>query len=318
MPHLSDPEAGFMVTANNRIVDETYPHYLALHYEPGFRARRIRNRVQPLMQASVLDMAAIQADRLSLPAQAFTPMWARLQTTDALSVQAIAYMQRWDGTMASDSVAATVYALCREHLLRLVMEPLLGTLAHEALAGGLYGTLMPLGQLRERLLIMMQADDRSLLPAGETWAALLSTALDRAVAWLRHELGEDVQGWQWGRLHRTGSRHVLAPMFSECAEWLNPPAIPLGGDGDTVAATSISSATGYTVGSTSVARVIFDLSDWQRCAWVVPLGASGHPGSPHYTDQAESWAAVQLYPMLYDWMQIRAEAEAQQRLEPSL
>jgi penicillin amidase len=47
MPRLRNPEAGLMVTANNRIVDETYPRYLALHYEPGFRARRIRDRLHP-------------------------------------------------------------------------------------------------------------------------------------------------------------------------------------------------------------------------------------------------------------------------------
>ena len=75
-------------------------------------------------------------------------------------------------------------------------------------------------------------------------------------------------------------------MFPELAEWLNPPVVSTGGDGDTVQAASISTATGYTVGSTSVARFVFDLSDWQRSAWVVPLGASGHPGSPHYADQS--------------------------------
>jgi penicillin amidase len=88
----------------------------------------------------------------------------------------------------------------------------------------------------------------------------------------------------------------------------------MGGDGDTVQAATISH--GYGVGSTSVARFVFDLSDWRRSAWVVPLGASGHPGSPHYADQADTWAAMQLYPMLYDWSQINAEAETQQRLEP--
>ena len=236
MPRLRDPEAGFMVTANNRIVDETYPHYLALHYEPGFRARRIRDRLQPLTQASVLDMAAIQADRLSIPAQAFITMLARVEPADAFAAQAISYLQQWDGTMAPDSVAATLYALCREQLLRLVMEPLLGALAREALGGGLYGTLMPLGQLRERLLAMMQADDGTLLPPGASWVSLLSTALDRTVAWLRQELGDDVQSWQWARLHRTGSRHPLAAMFPELAEWLNPPVVSTGGDGDTVQA----------------------------------------------------------------------------------
>jgi penicillin amidase len=59
-----------------------------------------------------------------------------------------------------------------------------------------------------------------------------------------------------------------------------------------------------------------DWSDWRRSVWVMPLGASGHPGSPHYADQAATWGAMQLYPMLYDWSQITAEAETQQNLQP--
>jgi penicillin G amidase len=316
MPRLRNPEAGFLVTANNRIVDETYPHYLALHYEPGFRARRIRDRLQPLMHASGADMAAIQADRISIPAQALVAMLARVEPVDTLSAQVRSCLQWWDGTMAPDSAAATIYAVCREQLMRLVMEPVLGPLAREALSGGLYGTLMPLGQLRERLQSMMQTDERTLLPAGVTWASLLASALARTIAELRHELGDDPQRWQWARLHRTTPRHPLVAEFPDLAERLNPLAMATGGDGDTVQAASISAGGGYTVGSTSVTRFVFDLSDWQHSAWVVPLGASGHPGSPHYADQATAWAAMQLYPMPYDWTQISAAAETQQRLEP--
>jgi penicillin G amidase len=316
MPRLRNPEAGFVVTANNRIVDETYPHYLALHYEPGFRARRMRDRLRLLAHASGSDMAAIHADRVSIPARAFVAMLVHGEPADTLSAQTRSYLQQWDGTMAPDSVAATIYAVCREQLVRLVAEPVLGPLAREALGGGLYGTLMPLGQLRERLLTMMQADDRTLLPAGETWASLLASALERTIAWLRQELGDDPQGWRWARLHRTTPRHPLVAEVPDLAEQLNPPTVATGGDGDTVQAASISAGGGYTVGSTSVARFVFDLSDWQRSAWVVPLGVSGHPGSAHYADQTATWAAVQLHPMLYDWAQIGAEAETQQHLEP--
>ncbi|HSF34161.1 MAG TPA: penicillin acylase family protein [Candidatus Tectomicrobia bacterium] len=317
MPRLRDPEAGLIVTANNRIVDDAYPHYLALHYEPGFRARRIRARLLPLREASGADMAGTQADRVSIPAQAFVAALGRVHPANALVAQAKSCLQEWDGTMAPDSVAAAVYAVCREQLMRLVMEPLLGPLAREALGGGLYGTLMPLSQLRARLLTMIQADDRTLLPAGGQWTSLLDVALARTVGWLRRELGDDPQRWQWGRLHRTTPRHPLVAVLPELADRLNPPSAVAGGDGDTIQAASISPGTGYTVGSTSVTRFVFDLSDWQRSAWVVPLGASGHPGSPHYADQATTWAAVQLYPMLYDWTQISAEAETLQGLEPS-
>ena len=317
MPHLRNPEVGFMVTANNRIVDETYPHYLALHYEPGFRARRIRDRLRPLVHASGADMAAIQADRVSIPAQAFVAMLERVEVVDTLSSQARLSLQQWDGTMAPDNVAATIYAVCRDELMRLVMEPVLGPLAREALGGGLYGTLMPLGQLRERLLIMMQADDRTLLPAGETWASLLAQCPVPDGGVVTTSVRRRSTALAVGP---TASHHASAPAcvaeFPELAERLNPPAVATGGDGDTVQAASISAAGGYTVGGTAVTRFVFDLSDWQRSAWVVPLGASGHPGSPHYADQTATWAAVQLYPMLYDWTQISAEAETQQSLEP--
>jgi penicillin G amidase len=316
MPCLRNPDIGFIVTANNRIVDAQYPHYLALRYEPGFRARRIRDRLHPLRRASNQDMTAIHADRVSLPARAFVAMLARVQPTDTLSARAQALLQGWDGVMAPDSVAATVYAVCREQLMRAVMEPLLGRWARQALGGGLYGALMPLSQLRERLLTMMQADDRTLLPDGQDWSSLMATALAQTVAWLRQELGDDPQTWQWARLHRTAPRHPLSAAFPDSAVLLNPPSVAMGGDGDTVQAATIS--TGYSVGSTSVARFIFDLRDRQHSAWVVPLGASGHPGSPHYADQADAWAAMQLYPMPYDWSQVNAEAETRQRLEPCI
>ena len=318
MPHLRNPQAGLLATGDNRIIDETYPYYLALHYEPGFRAQRIGHRLRPLTEAHVADMVAIQADLVSHPAQAFIAQLMDVHPTEALAVQAKTHVQGWDGRMAPDSIAATIYTVWREELLRGVMEPLLGSLATEALGGGLYGALMPLSQLRERLLCMMRADDRTLLPAGESWSALLSAALARTVAWLQQALGHEPRTWQWSRVHRTMPRHPLSATFPAWAAQLNPHAMPMGGDGDTVQAATISASTGYTVGSTAVARMVFDLSDWQRSAWVVPLGTSGHPGSPHYADQAATWAATRLYPMLYDWEQIRAQAETHQRLEPSL
>jgi penicillin amidase len=65
----------------------------------------------------------------------------------------------------------------------------------------------------------------------------------------------------------------------------------------------------------SVARYVFDLDDWEGSGWIVPLGASGHPGSPHYADQAGPWGEGQLRPMRYAWARIRAEAEGHQVLE---
>jgi penicillin amidase len=66
----------------------------------------------------------------------------------------------------------------------------------------------------------------------------------------------------------------------------------------------------------SVARYVFDLSDWDNSGWIVPGGASGHPESPHHQDQLDDWAAVRLRPMLYSADAIDAAFESRQLLEP--
>ena len=70
MPTLRDPAAGWIATANSRIVEDDYPHYLGLDYAPDFRTRRIVARLRDLHGATVADMAAIHADRVSIPARA--------------------------------------------------------------------------------------------------------------------------------------------------------------------------------------------------------------------------------------------------------
>ena len=65
----------------------------------------------------------------------------------------------------------------------------------------------------------------------------------------------------------------------------------------------------FTVTGLSVNRYIHDPADWERSRWISPLGASGHPASPHYADQAQLWANVEFIPQLWDWQEIKEKAE---------
>ncbi|HLT19447.1 MAG TPA: penicillin acylase family protein, partial [Thermomicrobiales bacterium] len=91
----------------------------------------------------------------------------------------------------------------------------------------------------------------------------------------------------------------------------------MGGDGDTPQAAAIFPGVSLQVAGTSVARYIFDTSDWENSRWIVPLGSSGHPGSDHYADQAERWSNVDYIPMHYAWEKVEAEAATHQQLRPS-
>lgn len=93
--------------------------------------------------------------------------------------------------------------------------------------------------------------------------------------------------------------------------------MPLGGDGDTPLASSYSHADPFAITGTSVARYIYDLNDWDDSRWIVPLGSSGHPASPHFADQSPIWANVDFIPMTYTWRKIENLAESAQTLTPT-
>ena len=321
LPHIRNPEAGFAVTCNNGVTTEDYPYYINTYFASDFRARRVTERIQALQPgtAKVEDMAAIHADRLSIPAQAFVQLVQQLQPADAHLAAARELLVVWDGHMDRTSAAAAIYAAARTYMFVDLVEATLGDCSDQALYS-VYGTgrggPTHANQIFAQAMQAMAHDDPSPLAAGQTWLGLVDAALQRAVTELRERLGDDVTTWTWGQLHHTRPRHPLSRAFPELSALLDPPTVQASGDGDTPQQGGYSLTERFVVTSMSVNRYIHDPADWRRSRWIVPLGASGHPGSPHYADQAELWADVQTIPQLWDWDDVVADAETQQRLEP--
>ena len=321
LPRARDPQGGYFATANNRIVTDDYPYHITIDWAPPHRAMRIGSRLEVLRDATAADMVAIHADRVSLPSRIFSAHLDRLTTTDERVVEARRILQGWDGTMAPELVAPTLYALWREQTTALIVErsALLALRGVPPVHDPVPLRALSLGtRLRNPVAALLAAGDTTLLPVGTAWATLLTEGLARAVAWLTERLGPEMTDWRWEVLHRTAPKHTLVGLFPELAELLNPPTVGVGGDGDTPQAAAYAGleGVGFALTNTSVARYCFDLADWDNSGWVVPLGASGHPGSPHYADQVAAWRDVRLLPMLYSWASIEAQAETRQRLEP--
>ena len=146
---------------------------------------------------------------------------------------------------------------------------------------------------------------------------MFSDALDAAVDYLTTRFGDDMSAWRWGDLHRTSHAHPLSASFPSAGALLDPPSVGTAGGGDTPHAGGYPLIDGFAVGSASVNRYVHDPSDWSKSRWIAPLGSSGHPGSPHYTDQQHLWAAVETIPQLWDWEEIERTAETVQALLPA-
>lgn len=316
LSRMRNPSSGFIVTANNRIPDDQYPYYIALDYAPEYRARRIYERLQPLTRATVEEMRAIHGDYFSIPAQVFAGVITSAEPKDEFSVRAQAMLSGWNGAMAPESVAPTIYSAFRVRLWHKIIGGLVGPLVDVMFTSTGRGAPRHLTELASLLVTQAKAGNPSFLPPAATWRSVAAEALAEAVSYLRQRLGDDMAAWQWGAVHRTSPKHPLSSLFPELEDLLNPPSVSMGGDGDTPLAGGYSPGRPFNVTSLSVVRYVFDTADWDNSSWAVPLGVSGHPASPHYADQAAIWGSLKMIPMRYRWDRVKAEAVARQILEP--
>jgi len=317
LPVSINPPEGYIATANNRPVGDDYPHYIAIDFTPEFRVKRVTHGLKSLDHPAAGDMAQVHAQSVSIPALAYQGVLKDVKPLDKASQAAKALLLDWNGEMDAGLAQPTIYSAMRDALLQEVFETnLTEGLAHDAWHPADRGLGSFSNRLKARLVAMIGQDDRSLLPEGDTWPTAVARALSKGVAALSERLGDDLSKWQWEQVHQARPKHNLSAAFPELAELLDPPAIPTSGDGDTPLQGGYSSAAPATVTSLSVARYSYDPSDWEDSLWVVPLGSSGHPGSPHYADQSETWRQVKMIPMGYGWEQIEASCETEQTLSP--
>jgi penicillin amidase len=112
-----------------------------------------------------------------------------------------------------------------------------------------------------------------------------------------------------GHVATWGDTHVFAPThgFDPGDPDLVAPAVPrapVSGDFDTVRCTGSLPGITDEAYRGAVARYVWDLAGVSSSGWVVPMGASGDPTSPHHLDQLDDWVAGRLVPIVTDWDQL--------------
>lgn len=313
MPRLLDPAAGFVMTANNAIVEGDEP-FITYTFSHPFRAERLRQCLTSTERHTTEGLAALQSDMVSWAAQA----WGRLLAgigplPDNSAERARLMLAGWDGELRGESGRALLYACFQRALADALYRPLLGDAAWQWLVRGDVATADTL------IRRWLASDTWDLLggPAGgdrdtardERVLSVLPAAL--ASAWkLASETGPPEQ-WRWDDTHRARAAHPLAGQTV-------PPAVGMGGDADTIQAAAYGWRQGapFDVTVLSVYRQVVDLAAPEAAGFVIPGGASGDPGSPHFADQLAEWAQHRRVPMLSRWADIDAAAETTTVLRP--
>jgi len=328
LPQSFNPEQHFIVTANNRVVDDSYPYYITNEWLNGYRAQRIRDLLQAKdHKLTIEDMAHIQADLYALPALEIVPFILRIEANSPQERAAQEILTAWDYTLAPDSIGAAIYTTFLRKLQRMVLDAALGDneeLLNNYLGAGTTLLNMVNGYAsREKPLLirlLKQHDDRwfeqSVVTNGpKSWDDAITASFHAALDELREKLGSDILRWHYGAIHQMTYNHPLGSVKA-LAPYLNRGPFEVGGDIDTVSMGATQPGHPEVVITVPSYRQIIDLANLTRSLSGHAPGQSGLPASKHYDDFIQMWRDVKHHPMLFSKDAIEAHTEGTLNLLP--
>ncbi len=241
LPYEYDPERGYIVTANQAVIDkDAYPYTLTTDWGYGTRSQRITSLIEQKIKdggkISTDDMRQMQLDNSSEMAKLLVPQLLKIDVGDKDVREAQKLLEGWDYTQDADSAAAAYFNAVWRNVLKLTFG---NKLPKELRVKGQCLWVDPVdttgpadetGKVREcgrrdaeqaqpdggdrwfqvvRAQLQNPKSDWWTTPASGTRKGadhnrddLLKRAMIDARWELTAKLGKDIDSWNWGRLHR--------------------------------------------------------------------------------------------------------------------
>jgi penicillin amidase len=320
MPRLHDPESGYIVNTNNKVVSP-YHHRPLFHVDsaPSYRYDRAVERILAIDRHDRESIRNIQLDDKTLRARAVLPHileeFERDSELTEIEKQALDELREWDHSTDPDSVgAALFYSVYRRAIVRALENKVSDAVMHLFLKQRYSTNVVDLWFQDEEHIVW---DDVS-TEEKEDRGVVVREAFRDSVAKLGADLGDDVGAWRWGIYHFLHPRHLFGGR--SVLGFMNLEKVELPGGLASVWKAHFNlgaSSEPFRVVAGPAFRFVVDLSDIEEAEFGIDTGESGWPLSPHYGDMYEKWGRGELVPMHYDWERIRRESRGHLKLAKS-
>ncbi|MEX3101285.1 MULTISPECIES: penicillin acylase family protein [unclassified Streptomyces] len=337
LPNEYNPERGYIVTANQAVVDPgDYPYTLTTDWGYGTRSQRITDLIKQKIEGggkiSTDDMRQMQLDSSSEIAKLLVPRLLKIDIDDPDVREAQKLLQGWDYTQDADSAAAAYFNAVWRNILKLAFGNKLPKelrVEGQCLWVDPVNSTGPVDDTQKVRECGMRDADQAQPDGGDRWFEVVRNLIDKPKSdwwktprsgtrpgavnrdglfkralidarWeLTAKLGKDMDTWSWGRLHRLFLKNqTLGTEGPDFLRYiLNRGPWKLSGGEAAVNATGWNAAGGYGVVWVPSMRMVVNLDDFDKSKWINLSGASGHAFSAHYTDQTGKWANGELL----DW-----------------
>jgi penicillin amidase len=228
-----------------------------------------------------------------------------------LQLSAINTIDKWNGQMTPDSVAASIYESFIITFAKRILEPKLGTeMTLE------YMKRYPRWSVFVEQVLTQKPKDW-LPPEERTYETFILTTFGASIKNLTiASKAEDQKQWQWQNFHKINfdSRldEVSSWVKSTLGAVLEIPPAGVGGDADTVNACNVDFQVEpwlFKCSSGPTVRLLIDMADPEQFFESIPLGQSGHILSSYRSDQLKSWIEAKPLPVAFSNAQLDKQQE---------
>ncbi len=273
-----NPPRGFVSSANQFPVDETYPYYVqGVNYET-YRNRRINSVLGAKDSLTVADMMALQNDNYNLQAAESLPVMLSLLDKTALrgkENEIVIGLGNWDFFNTAESVAASWY----EEWWRMLNAMLWDEMRTDSVTLDVPNDFVTIHLMKTDTALSFY--DIQSTPEKETLEDVVRQAFTESVTRIQAWEKEHGKEPQWADYKHTTVQHLarLAPFST---------TVRVGGGPGIVNAAGSRSGPSW--------RMIVSLGDDGVRAWgVYPGGQSGNPGSAFYDNMIPYWTSGKYY-----------------------
>jgi penicillin amidase len=298
LPHVVASRATEAINANNLPYGSGYAYRLSAYFSAPYRAAEIARHLHALPAIDVGASQIVQADTTSLAEREFARLCAAALRKsgayrDPAVATAYAALASFDGRFDPDSRGATVIQRVRFVATRdLIASHMSATAALNYLRDGpAFVTL--LRALRERPRGWFPHDDPD---------AYLVAAVRLTVTLFG---GPDRVNTPYGSAYAVVTEHPFSVFH---VRFWDSPSFPGSGGSYAPAVQAIALAQSF--------RAVWDVGAWDKGGIDLPLGESGEPGSPHYTDGAGPWLRHDLTPLPFSDAAVASAAAGTLTLTP--
>ena len=287
-PYVENPEKGFIVTANNRVIPESGIPLFAKNWYPSFRADRISEMLNTGGKLSVEDNMAFQTDTFLKSGEFILNIIRNHNPISPEAVYVLDQLEKWD--LRADSGIGPLLFYRFERILsdEMFNDEFKDEESHSLISRSWIYRLLnyPDGEF-DTTILNNWADDKK-TDQKEEFKDMVERSLTLTYEdyLMRKEKGDQT----WTNIHTLAYKHPLGSVFP-LKYFINRGPYGTKGGKDCVMVSTFRNRKDFNIVHLSTFRMIIDMSDYSNSRMINSSGQSGHFMSKFYDDQINSYVS---------------------------